>query len=293
MRLVLAMAVMCSLARSQAPPAAPPAGPALVNLGKPMRIGFSCTEEDMLAAGMTCSEDEPCPVYLELSAAEAVGDKLFLAGNLHSTEATLYSILLASDDGGKSWREPFERQRATSLDRIQFVDFETGWVAGQVLQPLPNDPFLLLTTDGGKSWRRRPVFSESRAGAIQQFWFDSPNAGRLLIADGSRFELYESPNGGETWLIREVSDRPIRWKASPAREPVVRVRADAAARSFRLERRDGERWTLVASFLIAAGACKPGPAELKPPPEPETEKPPPSAAPPRPARPPTLKRPPR
>ena len=44
-----------------------------------------------------------------------------------------------------------------AIDRIQFFDAETGWAAGEQLEPLPQDPFLLLTTDGGKSWRRRPM----------------------------------------------------------------------------------------------------------------------------------------
>jgi len=266
----------------------------LQNLGKPMRVEFNCTDSDMLSAGMSCSEEEPCPVYLELSAAEAVGNKLFAAGNIHSAQATLYSILLASEDGGKTWREPSERHRASSLDRIQFADFETGWVAGQVLQPLPNDPFFLVTTDGGRTWRRRPIFSESRSGAVQQFWFDSRNSGTLLIADGPRNELYESPNGGETWLVREVSDRPIRWKQRLPGTASVRVRADGSTKSFRIERREGERWNTAASFLVSAGACKPAMHELGPPPEPEPEpeKAPPPATPRRPARPPTLRRPP-
>jgi photosystem II stability/assembly factor-like uncharacterized protein len=228
-----------------------------------------------------------------LSAAEAVGDKLFVAGNIHSAQATLYSVLLATQDGGKTWSEPFERLHASSLDRIQFSDFERGWVAGQVLQPLPNDPFFLVTADGGKSWRRRPVFTESRSGSVQQFWFDSRGNGALLIADGQRHELYESPNGGETWLVREVSERPIRWKERTPQSPAVRVRADAGTKAFRIERREGERWNTVASFLVSAGTCKPAIRELTPPAEPEEE---PAQAQPakpvrRPAKPPTLRRP--
>jgi hypothetical protein len=295
MRLAVAL-VMCSLVvRAQVPPAAPPEKPVLQNLGKPMHIEFKCADDDMLSAGMSCSEEDPCPVYLELSAAEAVGNRLFAAGNIHSAQATLYSILLASDDGGKTWSEPFERLRASSLDRIQFTDFEAGWVAGQVLQPLPNDPFFLVTTDGGKTWRRRPIFSESRAGAVQQFWFDSRSTGTLLITDGPRHELYESPNGGETWLVREVSDRPIRWNQRLPGSASVRIRADASTKSFRIERQQSERWNSVASFLIAAGACKPAAPELTPPPEPEAEpeQAQPAVPPRRPAKPPTLRRPPK
>jgi photosystem II stability/assembly factor-like uncharacterized protein len=50
------------------------------------------------------------------------------------------------------------------LDRIQFIDFENGWVSGEVQHPLPRDPFLLATTDGGKTWQRAPS-SRSRSSA--------------------------------------------------------------------------------------------------------------------------------
>ncbi len=299
-RVAAALAIFVSIVWAQAPASEKPAPekPALQNAGKPMRVEFTCTEDDMLSAGMSCSEEEPCPVYLELSAAEGVGEKVFAAGNLHSAQATLYSILLASEDGGKTWREPFERRHAASLDRIQFVDFETGWISGQILQPLPRDPFFLITSDGGKTWRERPVFSDTRGGSIQQFWFESPTNGSMLITDGPRYEYYESPNGGEAWLVREVSERPIRWKPRGTASPTIRVRADGPTKSFRLERRQDSNWTVLASFSIAAGSCAPVPREMAPPPEAPSEEalpesPPQPAQPRRPARPPTLKRPPK
>jgi hypothetical protein len=75
------------------------------NAGKPMAVGFQCTNDDIQWAGLSCSEEAPCPVYLELTAVESVGNKIFAAGNIHSATSTLYSILLASDDAGKTWRE--------------------------------------------------------------------------------------------------------------------------------------------------------------------------------------------
>ena len=100
---------------------------------------------------------------------------------------TVFSTLLASDDGGHTWREAHERIRSAGLDRIQFLDAETGWVAGEKLSPLPQDPFLLLTSDGGKTWRARPVFdeaAENRLGSIQQFFFTAKDSGALIIDRG-------------------------------------------------------------------------------------------------------------
>src|ERR1039458_2379341 len=64
------------------PPAAgagvvPAAPVVLENVGKPMVTPFRCTEEDIRSAGLTCSEPDPCPVYLELAAVESTGFRIF------------------------------------------------------------------------------------------------------------------------------------------------------------------------------------------------------------------------
>jgi photosystem II stability/assembly factor-like uncharacterized protein len=248
-----------------APPPQPTPPPVLENTGRPMRLPFSCTDEDIQSAGLTCTEEDPCPVYLELTTVDAVGTRIFLAGNLHSASVTLFSTLLASEDGGHTWREPFERVRSAGLDRIQFHDQETGWAAGEVLSPLPQDPFLLLTTDAGKTWRQRAIFgenAENRLGSIQQFVFTDKTSGSLIIDRGQgsetdRYEMYESPDGGESWTVKETSSKPLRLRRPP---PVVsdwRVRVDAPSQAFHVEHRQGERWGAVASFQVKLAACKP------------------------------------
>ena len=235
-----------------------------------MLLPFRCTPDDIQWAGMTCSEEEPCPIYLEISSVGALANRIVLAGNIHSAETTLYSVLLASEDAGRTWREPYPRMRGSGLDHIQLLDFQHGWISGGLLSPLPRDPFLLATTDGGRSWHEQPVFSESTGGAILQFWFDAPNSGALLIdrmqsADASRYELYESPNGGETWNIRQAGNRPIPIKSRSA-PPVWRARADAASKSYHIEKLEIEHWKSVASFLVPLGVCR-EPALVAPPTE--------------------------
>jgi hypothetical protein len=230
-----------------------------------MRLPFACTDEDIQLAGLTCTEDDPCPVYMELTAVEVVGTRIFLAGNLHSSAVTLASTLLASEDAGHTWREVHERVRSAGLDRIQFADPETGWVAGEVLSPLPQDPFLLLTSDGGKTWRQRAIFgeaAENRLGTIQQFFFTAKDNGSLIIdrglgSESDRYELYESPDEGESWTIKETSTKPLRLKRTATPSTEWRVRVDAPSQAFQIERRQGERWGAVASFLVKLGTCKP------------------------------------
>jgi hypothetical protein len=247
----------------------------LTYTGTPLKIPFQCTNEDMDWAGMSCTEDEPCPVYLELAAVESVGNRIFLAGNIHSSAVTLYSVLLGSEDGGRTWTEPYDRMRGVEIDHIQFIDFENGWISGQVLVPVAQDPFFLITSDSGKTWRRRPIFGENRAGTISQFWFTSRTSGTLLIdrsqsGDDSRYELYETMTGAESWMLRETNDKPIKLKHVFIPNSDWRIHADAASKSFRVEKRQGEKWTALASFAVPIAACKP----VEPPPKPGAEPPP-------------------
>lgn len=283
-------------------PSAEPLKPGwMENTGQPMRLASPCSEEDIRALALTCPPEHPCPVYLELADFERVGEKIFLTGNLHTESVTLMSVLLASDDGGKSWYEPHERIRSAGLDQIQFLDFEVGWAAGYLLHALPRDPFLLVTTDGGRTWRRRPIWFEPKIGVIEHFYFDSRRHGLLWIdrasqGDAGRYELYESMTGGESWMLRQIADQPIPIKGARTPNPDWRLRPDAASNSYRLERRD-PKWRTVASFSIQVGECKEAemprteaPPEPPPAAEPaEAPSPPAPKSPPAPRKPPSLK----
>jgi hypothetical protein len=230
----------------------------LENAGKPMRVPFDCTEADTQAAALSCSDEEPCPVFLELTSVEAAGNKIFLAGNLHTSTTTLYSVLLATEDSGKTWMEPYARVRFAGLDQIEFIDFQNGWISGANLQSTPRDPFLLLTTDGGKTWRQRSIFDETRVAVIERFGFDSRENGSLLIdarLDNNMHELYETRSGGESWSLKQATASAIPFPP-PAKTSGWRLRADAATHSFEVEKSDGSRWQKIAGFLVNVGACK-------------------------------------
>lgn len=233
----------------------------LQNAGKPMRVDYQCGAEDIQLAGLSCTAEEACPVFLELASVESVGNRIFVAGNIHTSTTSLASVLLASDDAGKTWREPYERIRLAGLDRIQFVDFENGWVSGEVQHPLPRDPFLLATTDGGKTWQSQSIFGEPEFGSILQFWFSSRNKGSLVIDRGragesGRYEWYETANGGETWSLHQTSEKAMELPGAGSKGD-WRVRADSFTKSYRIERRAGSGWHSIAAFSVAIGSCKP------------------------------------
>lgn len=219
----------------------------------PVELVYGCPQEDIDSFGLSCSADEPCPVYLELSGAEAVGAKLFVTGNLHTERTTLYGILLESEDRGRTWSEPLQRVRAATLEQIEFLDLAHGWISGQTIEPLPRDPFLLTTTDGGKTWTRKAVFEDSRFGSIAQFWFDTPGTGRIVVDHSERREVYETHTGGADWELEQTGTAALQIEERK-NEANLRLRADGNV--FHLERRGEPEWEPVASFQIHLTDCK-------------------------------------
>ncbi|BDC51188.1 hypothetical protein F183_A35040 [Bryobacterales bacterium F-183] len=229
------------------------------------QLAFQCTAEDIDALGLSCTEDEPCPVFLEITSIEAVGVRLLLAGNFHTDRNTLYSVVLSSEDNGQTWKEPHQRIRGAAIDHIQFIDFQYGFMSGGVIGSLPRDSFLLTTSDGGKTWRDRPLFDEGRIGTIAQFHFDSKSNGLLVFdrtkrpEDGNRYELLETMTGGDTWIPKQYSAKPLALKTKPLtpEERGWRIREDSKSKTIRIEQKNGPTWTVISSFPIRTGECRP------------------------------------
>lgn len=234
--------------------------PVFIQAQDPRKLDSVCTPADEDAFGLTCSEDEPCAVYIELSSIEANGSALFITGNLHTVNTTMYGLLLQTDDGGQTWTEPNKRLRTSALEQIQFLDFQHGWISGTKLEPLPRDPFILSTNDGGKSWRENPLFEDSTFGSIQQFWFDTPTEGELVLdrsqGPTSRFERYVSMTAGSSWELQQTDSKPIHLaKAKPRENSSFRIRAEAGI--YHVERRTAAGgWETIARFAIHTGDCK-------------------------------------
>ena len=231
----------------------------------PILISNLCTELDIAAIGLTCSEGEPCPTFLEISGVESTGQVLLLAGNLHTQSATLQSLLLLSEDGGGTWREAHPRLKGSALEGMQFLDFSNGWLAGHTSLALPRDPFILLTTDGGRSWRKSDLYAESRVGIIEDFAFQTAKRGWLLVdnkgsGEAGKYELYESQTGGSGWDLREISSRIPKTAQPGQRAPstAARVRVDDKKGLLRIEVRSENAWTEVSAFKLRLEDCKPG-----------------------------------
>ncbi|HZL57059.1 MAG TPA: hypothetical protein VFC21_08265 [Bryobacteraceae bacterium] len=253
---------------------------ALIAQQEPVRIAYGCPADELQNAGLLCTEDEPCPIYLEINAITAAGKRILIAGDIHATAATLSSVLLSSEDGGLTWKEPAARITGTALDQVQALDADHAWAAGETQYPLTRDPYFLITTDGGASWRRRDVTEDGGPGSVLRFWFDSDQHGELIVdggrsAPGGRYSAYESETGGESWMIRSTTDQlpKLRRAAALTDNSDYRVQAMPGGKAYAIEKRTGETWQPIALMPIEIANCKVKAPEAKEP-QPETEQPP-------------------
>jgi photosystem II stability/assembly factor-like uncharacterized protein len=250
-----------ALAQEEAPK--PAAEPVYVSAKGPILIPNRCTEVELENYGIHCSEAEPCDTFLDISSAEMNNSVIVLAGNLHNGAATMQSILLVSEDEGATWKEAFRRLPGATLEGIQFIDFNHGWLAGHATISLPRDPFILLTNDGGRNWRKVDLFAESRVGVVENFVFTTARNGWVLVdnkgsGEAGRYELYKTATGGNSWTLSEINDRIPR-AATAERPPsaAIRVRGEAKRGVLVVERAEGAKWRKVAEFRLKLEDCIP------------------------------------
>lgn len=227
----------------------------------------SCGDAEILEFGLDCTVKDACSIFLELAGIEQAGGRLFLTGNFHTGGATLWSLLLVSEDEGRTWKEAHPRIRGAVLEDIQFVDAEAGWVSGHIAGALPRDPFLLKTADAGRSWRRVPIFEDGGYGVIDAFRFQNREQGVLLLErrgePRQRYQRWESRDGGDTWTLREAGAKPF----PPLRpgSPGWRIRTDVRTKHYLVERQAEKGWTSVARFPVRMGECRTAPEPAEPP----------------------------
>jgi len=245
----------------------------IVYAGEPLSLRLDCDYDTLLQAGLVCNEDVPCDLLLELIATGETKTSIFAIGNVHTQEATVSTILLASHDSGKTWVEAARRIAAASLESIQFADDEHGWIAAQEHDiDSSTNPFFYITQNGGKYWDRRNIWAnnEDRSGVIVDYYFETPQHGFVVIERSSSsddaFELHETRNGGRSWSPRQISgERPTirRRLAARAEDAGWRLSEDRRAGAYDVEKRRGNSWEKVASFSSEIGTCLGKEAEME------------------------------
>ena len=172
----------------------------------PVHVDYTCTQEDFDSFGLTCSEPQPCAVFFEISAVDAFGSRIVVAGDIHTATTTFYGVLLTTEDGGDSWYEPSRacvppRSNSFNHRRTRLAQRTTPGTAAEGSILPDHDP------KAEKTGAQRPLFGETRFGAIAHFRFESALTRRLIFDDSvgkaTHQELYATMNGGENLEMRQ------------------------------------------------------------------------------------------
>ena len=158
-------------------------------------------------------------------------------------------VLLATIDGGNTWKSIVEVNGAGGYGPIRFTDLQNGWVAGG-----PGDYYLYATKDGGRHWREVAVpapaeiagLFENVAAQYAPPWFKDAMRGFLAVtyAGPSKSEeglnilaLFSTLDGGNTWRLESWAHHD-----SASNPPIVAV-VDSTA--IAPERADHQPVTLL------------------------------------------------
>lgn len=152
-------------------------------------------------------------------------------------------VLLATTDGGNTWKPIVEVNGGGGYGPIRFTDPQNGWIAGG-----PGDQYLYATNDGGRHWREvtvptpspisglfenvaaqyaQPRFKDGRNGFLSVKYFGEGKSGE----DVSIQSLLSTNDGGSTWHLESWSNLD-----QAAGFPIVTVVDTTALAPKRLDR---------------------------------------------------------
>ena len=102
-----------------------------------------------------------------------------------SLEEEISSVIVATQDGGKSWH-PQESRTPYALKKVQFTTVNSGWIVG-------DNGLVLFTNDSGYNWQSHSIDTFNN---LYDVYFINPQTGWIVGDYGlARY----TNNGGETW----------------------------------------------------------------------------------------------
>lgn len=131
----------------------------------------------------------------------------FLYGNFYGNGVSAHkSLILRTDNGGKTWHEVFPAQISNSIVHLAFPTAKIGYAIQMFDVEGPGAPEVWRTVNGGKTWKLvkelpRKTPYDSFVGAS----FTSPLSGTVYITcnvgstEEDQYQHFTTKDGGKTW----------------------------------------------------------------------------------------------
>lgn len=114
------------------------------------------------------------------------------------------ALIIATDDGGQTWRDAYVGARPFELTwKMSFPSRDTGYVTIQSYNPDPaaSQRFVAKTTDGGKTWNELPLVDDAK---VRQFGIAFIDDQRGFV--GAMPGGFATTDGGATWQRAEFGN---------------------------------------------------------------------------------------
>jgi photosystem II stability/assembly factor-like uncharacterized protein/dienelactone hydrolase len=143
----------------------------------------------------------------------------FIASATHADVAQSNGLILATDDGGTTWREVYRSERPFEITwKFSFPSNDTGYCTLQSYNPDPAKTarFVLKTADGGKTWWEVPLVSDH---AVRPFGIAFIDEERGWV--GAMPHGFQTVDGGLTWTRAEFGNAVNKIRVVPTEDGFV------------------------------------------------------------------------
>lgn len=121
----------------------------------------------------------------------------FIASATDADVSNAHALILATEDGGTTWKEVYRSARPFELTwKFSFPDAKTGYCTIQSYNPDPaaSQRFVAKTTDGGKTWAEIPLVDDAK---VREFGIAFVDADTGWV--GAMPHGFATIDGGKTW----------------------------------------------------------------------------------------------
>lgn len=143
----------------------------------------------------------------------------FIASATHADVSQSQALILATEDGGTTWREVYRSTRPFELTwKLSFPTREVGYCTIQSYNPdqTASARFVAKTTDGGKTWHEIPLVNDHRFREFGIAFLDE-NTGWV----GAAPHGFSTTDGGQTWSKAEFGNAVNKIRVLPTSEGVA------------------------------------------------------------------------
>ncbi len=121
----------------------------------------------------------------------------FIASATDADVQNANALILATDDGGDTWREVYRSKRPFELTwKFSFPNAKTGYCTIQSYNPDPaaSQRFVAKTVDGGRTWTEMPLVDDAKVREFGVAFVDADTGWVGAMPHG-----FATTDGGKTW----------------------------------------------------------------------------------------------